>query len=246
MGSEVRRRSTALVIGIGGLGCPASFALARAGIGRLRIVDDDVVDVSNIHRQILFDESSVGRPKAQEAERVLRALAPGPLAIEVREIRFVPETARELLDGVDVVVEGSDNFATKFLAADACRLEGRPIVHGAAVRTYGTAFAVGPAGRPCYRCLFEDIPHEHAPNCAEAGVLGPVVGVVGALQADLALAVIDGRPRFGELVSYDGLRDVLRRQRPTRRPSCPLCGDDGPTIRTLDPGRYMPEDACFP
>jgi molybdopterin/thiamine biosynthesis adenylyltransferase len=250
MGSEAsdrRRTATVLLVGIGGLGCPAAWVLARAGVGTLRIVDDDRVDLGNLHRQILFDEAAVGQPKIQEAARALKDLAPG-VAVDLREGRFVPESADELLAGVDVVVEGSDNFATKFLVADACALARIPVVHGAAVRTYGTAFSVAPSGAPCYRCLFEDIPHEHAPNCAEAGVLGPVVGVVGALQADLALAVLDGDAAvgtssrgWGSFASYDGLRDVLRRHRVPARPDCPLCGG---TIRTLDPARYMPQDAC--
>lgn len=240
-----REDARVLVVGVGGLGCPAALALARAGVGTIGIADDDEVDLTNLHRQILFDEADVGRPKVDAARAALARLVPG-VRTEAVGSRLLPENAVDLVTDWDVVVEGSDNFPTKFLTADACAIAAVPVVQAAAVRWHGTALAVGRRGRPCYRCLFEDIPHEHAPNCAEAGVLGPVVGVVGALQADLALAVIDGRPRFGELVSYDGLRDVLRRQRPTRRPSCPLCGDDGPTIRTLDPGRYMPEDACFP
>ena len=241
-GTRGRSHSTALLVGIGGLGCPAAMVLARAGVGRLRIVDDDVVELTNLHRQILFDESVVGRPKTVEAARALERIAPG-CVIEPVDGRFVPETAVELLRGVDVVVEGSDNFATKFLVADACALARVAVVHAAAVRTYGTAFAVGPTGGPCYRCLFEDIPHEHAPNCATAGVLGPVVGVVGALQADLALAVVDGKAPFGSFVAYDGLRDTVRRHTVLPRSSCQLCSGDHGGIRTLDPARYMPQDS---
>ncbi len=244
--SERRRGATVLLVGVGGLGCPAAYALARAGIGTLRIVDDDAVELGNLHRQILFDEATVGRPKVGAAAAALGALEPG-LKVDAREGRFVPETAVELLAGVDVVVEGSDNFATKFLVADACAMARVPVVHGAAVRTYGTAFAVAPGGAPCYRCLFEDIPHEHAPNCAEAGVLGPVVGVVGALQADLALRIVDGAGElaFGSFASYDGLRDVLRRHRVAARPGCALCGAGATPLRTLDPARYMPQDSCL-
>ncbi|CAN5312027.1 hypothetical protein BH09MYX1_BH09MYX1_58270 [soil metagenome] len=237
-----RASARVLVVGVGGLGCPAAIVLARAGVGALRIVDDDVVDLSNLHRQVLFDESAVGRAKVDAAARALRVLAPS-IAIEAVNDRFVPETAAALLRDVDVVVEGSDNFATKFLAADACALAGVPIVHAAAIRTHGTAFAVGPRGTPCYRCLFEDIPHEHAPNCAEAGVLGPVVGVVGALQADLALSVLDGAAPFGRFVSYDGLRDIVRRHKVPARADCPLCATISGKIRTLDPARYMPQDS---
>jgi molybdopterin/thiamine biosynthesis adenylyltransferase len=240
-----RADKTVLLVGVGGLGCPAAMVLARAGVGTLRIVDDDVVDESNLHRQILFAESAIGKPKVEEAAKALRAIAP-ELRVDAHDGRFVPETAIELLAGVDLVVEGSDNFATKFLVADACVLAGVPVIHAAAVRTYGTAFAVGTSGRPCYRCVFEDIPHEHAPNCATAGVLGPVVGVVGALQADLALQALDGKAPFGSFVSYDGLRDVVRRHRISPRSSCPLCTPlaEKQRIRTLDPERYMPQDSC--
>jgi adenylyltransferase/sulfurtransferase len=143
----------------------------------------------------------------------------------------------ELVSAYDLVVEGSDNFATKFLAADAGAIAGKPVVHGAAVRWHGTALAVGPRGAPCYRCLFEDLPREDAPNCAEAGVMGPVVGVVGALQADLALAWIDGDPVEGTLVTFDGKRDAFRRRLVPRRAGCALCGG-AKTITSIERQRY--------
>ena len=143
---------------------------------------------------------------------------------------------------VDVVVEGSDNFATKFLAADACRLAGVPIVHGAAVRWVGTALAVGPGGRPCYRCLFETLPEDGGLGCSEAGVVGPVVGVVAAVQADLALRVLDARggpSPFGELVSFDGRTLASRRRTVARRAGCELCGE-GAVAPVLEVARYAP------
>ena len=203
---------------MGGLGCPCSLVLARAGVGVLRLSDDDVVEASNLHRQILFDESSVGKPKLDEAERVLSDWT----RVEVGA-RFLPTTARELVDGCDLVVEGADNFPTKFLVADTCMQAGVPVVHAAAVRMHGTVLAVGPRGAPCYRCVFEEVPSGPAPDCSSAGVLGPMVGVVGALQADLALAMLDGRDMSGTLVTYDASADALRRRRVAARSSCLLC-----------------------
>lgn len=231
-----RQSARVLVVGVGGLGCPAALALARAGVGALVLCDDDLVDGSNLHRQILFDESSIGKPKLGLAVAGLRARFP-TVRIEPVEGRFLPENALALLRDVDVVVEGSDNFPTKFLVADACALARVPVIHGAAVRWHGTALAVGPEGRPCYRCLFEDIPHEQVANCAEAGVLGPVVGVVGAVQADLALRVLDGGGPFGTLVTYDGAVDRLRRHTVPARTTCELCGTR--QVHGIERSRYV-------
>lgn len=226
----------ALVVGIGGLGCPAAIALARAGVGTIGIADDDLVDVTNLHRQILFDDADVGRPKVQAAARKLSVIAPA-VRIVAHETRLLPHNAIDLVAAYDVVVEGSDNFATKFLAADAAAIARRPIVHGAAVRWHGTALAVGPGGGPCYRCLFEDVPRENAPNCAEAGVVGPMVGVVGAVQADLALSILRGEDVLGTLFTFDGKTLTSRRRRIPSRPGCPLCGA-AKDITTIDGARY--------
>jgi molybdopterin/thiamine biosynthesis adenylyltransferase len=230
-----------LVVGVGGLGCPAALALAHAGVGAIGLVDDDVVDVSNLHRQILFEEADVGRPKVPAAAARLRALAPS-LVIEPHETRLLPGSAVDLVARYDLVVEGSDNFATKFLAADACAIARRPIVHAAAVRWHGTALAVGARGGPCYRCLFEDVPLEDPPNCAEAGVVGAMVGVVAAVQADLALSMLAGEDVPGELFTFDGGTLAARRRRIARRTSCPLCGP-GASITTIEPRRYV-EGVC--
>jgi molybdopterin/thiamine biosynthesis adenylyltransferase len=232
----IRSRARVLVVGMGGLGCPAALALARSGIGLLGMSDDDVVDESNLHRQILFGRADVGLPKLGAAERALRAAAP-ELSLRMHATRLLPENAVEMVKEYDVVVEGSDNFATKFLASDACLLAGVPIVHGGAIRWVGTALAVGAHGQPCYRCLFEDLPDGAAPNCAEAGVMGPVVGIVAALQVDLALGFIDGASVAGELAAFDGRTDVLRRHRVTPRPDCRLCGPRR-KIRRIKPEAY--------
>lgn len=226
-----------LVVGMGGLGCPAALALAEAGVSCLVLADDDVVDVTNLHRQILFDEADVGTDKLDAAERTLRRLYPRLDVDRVRS-RLLPDNARDLVRQADVVIEGADNYATKFLASDACRLEETPVVHGSAVRWRATAWAVSPAGAPCYRCLFEDVPRAGADvNCAEAGVMGPVVGLAGALLADLGLRVLAGDPTvFGSIHTYDGRRDRLRAVEVPRRPDCPLCGTQ--EIFDIDEARY--------
>ena len=236
--------SRVLVVGAGGLGSPALLALARSGIGQILIADDDTVELSNLHRQILYEDEDVGRDKlAAAAKSMVRSGYPAS-QIELLSTRFLPENCMKLVMKADIVLEGSDNFATKFLAADACHLASRPIVHGAAVRWVSTAWCVGPEGRPCYRCLFEDLlPPDEAPNCSTAGVMGPVVGIAGALMADLALRYLSGTPTLECLYSYDGRRDSLREVPVSPRPQCALCGLD-PSIRDTREQRYMAPDCA--
>jgi molybdopterin/thiamine biosynthesis adenylyltransferase len=218
------------------------MALVRAGVTHLGLCDDDEVERTNLHRQILFREADVGAPKVDAAARALRAMAPG-LELRLHRARLLPNDAVALVREYDVVLEGADNFATKFLAADACALARVPVVHASAVRWVGTALAVGARGRPCYRCLFEDVlPAADAPNCAEAGVMGPVVGVVAAAQVDRALALLDGRDVGGELTTFDGRTGALRRRRVSPRVDCPLCGD-APRIRRIEAETYL-SPAC--
>jgi len=233
---DALQHKSALVVGVGGLGCPVALALAEAGLGRIVLCDDDLVDSTNLHRQILFDEADVGTDKLDAAERALYRLGARPGSVELVRSRFLPDNARELARSVDVVIEGADNFATKFLCADACFLEGRPVVHGAAVRLRATVLCVAGTGAPCYRCLFEDLPNgAAAPNCAEAGVLGPVVGFAGALMADRALSVLLGdRSVFGNLVSFDGKTDRVRQLTLAARAGCALCSRE----RNIDTIRY--------
>ncbi|HEY3495849.1 MAG TPA: HesA/MoeB/ThiF family protein [Polyangiaceae bacterium] len=240
----VLAQKSALVVGAGGLGCPALLALVRAGVGRVAIADDDRVEETNLHRQILYTDADVGRDKLDAALGTLGAEAAPAQRLEAIRTRLLPENARRLVRDFDVVLEGADNFATKFLCADACRLEERPVVHGAAVRFRATVWSVAALGRPCYRCLFEDLPPADAGlTCAEAGVLGPVVGLAGALMADLALDVLAGSPRTGLLYAYDGLRDALREVSVTPRPDCALCGER-PTISRLEELCYIAPDCA--
>lgn len=213
-----------LIVGVGGLGCAALSALTDSG-AHFVLCDDDRVELHNLHRQVLFEDADVGKDKLDAARTaLLRRGVPGS-HIELVRSRFLPENARELARSVDLVIEGADNFATKFLAADACYLEQRPIVHGAAVRFEGTVWCVSASGRPCYRCLFEDIPPGAQRGCNDAGVLGPVVALCGALQAERALELLSGYAApFGELVTVDGRRNRLRRVELVARADCPLCG----------------------
>ncbi len=217
-------KKSVLIVGLGGLGCPAALALAKAKVGHLVLCDDDLVDETNLHRQVLYRKDDVGRDKLDAAKDALER--EGALRVSLIRSRILPENALDMCAGVDLVLEGADNFPTKFLVADACHLTGRPVIHGAGIRFSGTAWSVAPHGRPCYRCLFEDLlPREQAPNCQEAGVFGPVVGVLGALLADLALDSLAGDySRTGEVYTFDALRLTMRAVPVTARADCALCG----------------------
>jgi adenylyltransferase/sulfurtransferase len=228
-----------VLVGAGGIGAPAALALAAAGVRALRVADDDRVELSNLHRQILFTDADIGRPKLDAFAGALRARFPA-MAVELHRGRALPGTAASIVAGAAVVVDATDNFASRFLLADACALAGVPVVHAAAVRWSATVMAAGAGGRPCYRCLFEEPPSGGAPDCATAGVAGPLCGVAGALAADRALRLLAGDPSvLGSIVTFDGRRDLLREVRVRPRPACPLCGDAA-TVHDLDPERYQP------
>jgi adenylyltransferase/sulfurtransferase len=233
-----------LIIGAGGLGCPAAFALAAAGVREIGVVDDDVVDVTNLHRQILHGDADVGILKVESLAHALERRFPR-VRVTTHGERFDAANAVSLVGAYAVVVDGSDNFATKFVANDACVLARRPLVHGAAVGLGGQLLTVPAGGKPCYRCLFEEPPPAGVgPSCAEAGVLGPVPGVVGALQGAEAARLLRGQqPAFaGRLVQYDSLGMTVRTVRFNSNPTCAVCGV-APRIRTLDAGDY-PDTGC--
>ena len=235
-GQQALLGARVLLLGAGGLGSPAAFYLAAAGVGHLRIADDDVVDRSNLQRQILHTEASIGEPKVHSARERLQALNPG-LDVEAVQARVTSDNIDALLDGVDVVLDGSDNFPLRYLLNDACIQHAIPLVYGAVERFTGQV-SVFDAGRhrgqaPCYRCLFpEPPPPEFAPNCAEAGVLGVLPGMVGLLQATEVLKLLlgIGEPLVGRLLTFDALGMRFREIRLGPDPACPLCA----------PGRAFP------
>ena len=221
-----------LVVGAGGLGSPAAFYLAAAGVGTLRVADDDVVDRSNLQRQILHVDARIGIPKVASAATALSALNPRT-RIEALQERITSANVERLLEGIDVVVDGADNFPARYLLNDACVNLGKPLVYGAVQRFEGQA-SVFDAGRrrgeaPCYRCLFPYPPSAaEAPNCSEAGVLGVLPGTIGLLQATEALKLVlgIGEPLVGRLLCYDALDARFRELRLPRDPQCPGCGAD--------------------
>jgi adenylyltransferase/sulfurtransferase len=226
-GQERLSRARVLVIGAGGLGSPVLAYLAAAGVGRIVVVDDDTVDVTNLQRQILYDTADVGAPKAHRAAERLRALNP-QIAIDALAMRFDAANARELVRLVDVVVDGSDTFATRYLVNDACVLEGKPDVQGSIFRFDGQLSVFGVRGAPCYRCLYPEPPPEHlVPSCSEGGVLGVLAGMVGSFQANetIKLVLNIGTPLIGRLLLIDALDARVREVRIARDPACPLCGD---------------------
>jgi adenylyltransferase/sulfurtransferase len=232
-----------LLVGAGGIGSPAALALVEAGVRRFAVVDDDRVDLSNLHRQILFRDADVGAPKLEAFARAITRRAP-EASVETIQGRVRPDSAAKILKNAAVVIDATDNFASRFLIADACALAGVPVVHAAAIRWRATVLTAAASGRPCYRCLFEDLPEAGAPDCATAGVAGPVCGVAGAIAADRALRILAGDSSvFGRVVTFDGLRDRLREVPVAPRPGCPLCGEPR-SIADLAPDRYETR-SCF-
>lgn len=235
-GQEKLRAARVLCVGAGGLGSPVALYLAAAGVGTLGIVDDDRVDLSNLQRQILHDELWVGRKKTDSARDRLTRMN-RDVRVEAIPTRLTAHNALELIAGWDVVVDGTDNFETRYLINDACVLSGVPNVHGAILHFDGQVAVYNHAGGPCYRCLHPAPPPAHlAPSCAEAGVIGAVCGVVGSIQAVEVVKLIlgVGQSLSGRLLSVDLLNGEVRALKVRRDPDCPLCGES-PVITTIDP-----------
>jgi len=220
--------SRVLLIGAGGLGSPAAYYLAAAGVGTLGIIDADVVDESNLQRQILHNTKRVGQYKAESARETLEALNPDVKVITYLERLDESNVARIIAD-YDVILDGTDNFPTRYLLNDAALLANKPVVHGSVFRFEGQLTVFKPNEGPCYRCLFpEPPPPELAPSCAEAGVLGVLPGIIGLLQAieTIKLLLDIGDPLVGRLLTYDGLAGEFNELRLFRDPECPACGEN--------------------
>ncbi len=224
--------SKVLLIGAGGLGSPASLYLAAAGVGRIGIIDADVVDESNLQRQIVHSTESLGEPKVESAKRAIEALNPDVEVVPYKERLTSENIERILADGWDVIVDGADNFPTRYLVNDASVWHKIPVVHGSIYRFEGQVTVFKPYEGPCYRCLFPTPPPpELAPSCAEGGVLGVLPGVIGSLQASeaLKLALGIGEPLIGRLLLFDALTATFDEVKLRRDPDCPVCGEH-PTI----------------
>lgn len=249
VGEDGQRRlkgSAALIVGAGGLGSPIALYLAAAGVGRLTLCDFDVVDPSNLQRQVLFGTADVGREKVTVAAERLRDLNPR-VAVEPVPERVSSANVRALVRNADVVLDGSDNFTTRYLVSDACVLEGKPYVYGSIYRFDGQVSVFHPPAGPCYRCLFPEPPPDAlVPNCAQAGVLGVLPGLVGSLQAAEALKLLLGRGRtlLGRLLLVDALDGQFREVRLHRDPSCPACGDAPTIVDAVETGGAACADAA--
>jgi len=235
--------SKVLLLGAGGLGSPAALYLAAAGVGTLGIVDMDVVDTSNLQRQVLHNVDRIGERKVDSAKKTLTQLNPD-VDVVTYDVRFGADNVLDIIDGYDVIVDGTDNFPTRYLLNDASLLKRIPVVHGSIFRFEGQVTVFDPYNGPCYRCLLpEPPPVELAPNCAEAGVLGVLPGIIGSIQALEAIKlVLDlGDPLVGRLLAYDALEQSFRTFKVRRDPTCPACGENAPPIQIAE---Y--DDLCLP
>jgi adenylyltransferase/sulfurtransferase len=223
-----------LMVGAGGLGCPAAYYLAAAGVGTLGVIDNDVVDISNLQRQILHTNDRVGMPKVESAQKTLQALNPDIKVIPY-QAKLTSENILDILQDYDMILDGCDNFPTRYLVNDACVLTGKPNIHGSIFQFEGQATVFYPGKGPCYRCLYpEPPPAEMAPSCAEAGVLGVLPGLIGTIEALEAMKLILGKGEslIGRLLCFNTLTMEINTLKLRRDPECPMCGDH-PTIKQL-------------
>jgi sulfur-carrier protein adenylyltransferase/sulfurtransferase len=231
-GQQKLKAARVLIVGVGGLGSPSALYLAASGVGTLGLVDGDTVDITNLQRQVLYDTADVGRSKAEAARERLKALNPD-LDIIAHAVELTATNVGTIFAGYDVILDGTDRIGTRYLVNDACVLLGKPLVSAAIHRFEGQAMTYVPGSGPCYRCLFPE-PSTEIPNCATAGVLGVLPGVLGTLQATEAIKLIVGIgvPLVGRLLTYDALDLSFREFAFKRRPECAVCGDH-PAIQSL-------------
>src|SRR5213080_4138138 len=250
-GQNRLKAARVLCIGAGGLGSPAALYLAAAGVGTLGIVDFDEVDLSNLQRQILHGTKDIGRGKLESAQDRLRDINP-EIEIELHQCRFSSENATQIVSEYDIVVDGSDNFATRYLSNDVCVFAHKPNVYGSVFRFEGQTTVFAPhLGGPCYRCLFpEPPPPDAVPNCAQAGVLGVLPGIIGMLQAIEAIKLIVGigEPLIGRLLHFDALKVKFRELNLRRDPQCPVCGENPTIFSPIDYDQFCgaPADEIVP
>lgn len=222
------------IIGAGGLGCPVGYYLTAAGVGTIAIVDSDNVELSNLQRQIAHSVKTLGKPKVESAKETFESLNPDVNVVAIKQ-KLTKDNILDLLRDYDIVVDGSDNFPTRYLVNDACVMLRKPLVSGAILRFEGQVTTIIPGDGPCYRCLFEEPPPPGlVPSCQEAGVLGVLPGVIGSLQATEVLKLIlsKGEMLKGELLIYNALKSSFRKVRVPKNPDCPVCSDH-PRIKEL-------------
>ncbi len=233
-GQKKIKTASVLLIGTGGLGSPLGLYLASAGVGRIGLVDFDVVDFTNLQRQVLYTTEDVGQPKITVAKKRLQAINPF-ITIQTHEARLSSENAMEILKGYDIVVDGTDNFPTRYLVNDACVLLNKPNVYGSIFRFEGQASVFDASKGPCYRCLYpEPPPPGLVPSCAEGGVLGILPGIIGTIQATEAIKLIlgNGEPLIGRLLLFNAMKMRFRELKLRKSPTCPICGPN-PTVTKL-------------
>jgi molybdopterin/thiamine biosynthesis adenylyltransferase/molybdopterin converting factor small subunit len=234
---EKLREGKVFILGAGGLGSPAALYLASAGIGTIGIADSDVVDLSNLHRQLLHFTNDVGREKVRSARAKLKALNPG-VKVRTYETRVTSENVREIIRPYDVIIDGSDNFPTKFLINDACYFEKKPLVLGGILKFYGQVTVFHPWYKgPCYRCILPDPPPPGSvPSCQEAGVIGAIAGIIGMIQAFEAIKLLSGQgdPLIGRFLVFDALDMNFSEFNIVRNENCPLCGKDASITQLVD------------
>src|SRR6478735_478286 len=223
-----------LLVGAGGLGSPAALYLAAAGVGTIGLIDSDVVDLSNLQRQVLHHTADIGRPKVLSGKEKINALNPD-VQVVMHEERLTSKNAREIIGSYDITIDGVDNFPAKFLINDACFFAGKPLVHGGILRFDGRVTTIIPKKSACYRCVFKTPPPAGlVASCQEAGVIGVLAGIIGTIQATEALKLVlgIGRPLTDRLLDFDARKTLFREIKVKRNPQCALCGEH-PTITEL-------------